>query len=64
MGIPEITDDEVKAFFKFRDSEEDDNYFKSEDDFFKYLQTNIGAFANNQDKINKFREDLKSRREL
>lgn len=39
-----ITDDEVIEFFKFRDSVEEDNSFKSAEDFYKYVEKSVAAF--------------------
>ncbi len=39
-----ITDDEVIEFFKFRDSVEEDNSFKSGEEFYKYVEQNVAAF--------------------
>jgi len=44
--VPQMTKDETTAFFKFRDSVEKDNHFKSVDDFYTYLTQNVGAFRN------------------
>lgn len=61
--VPGITDDEVKEFFKFRDSEEEDNLFKEPTgaDFFTYLQNSIGAFHKSTEEIKSFREGLDKR---
>ena len=58
--VPFITDDEVTAFYKFRDSEDEDNNFKAADDFFKYLQGAVAGFHNSADEITKFRTNLSS----
>jgi type II secretory pathway component PulK len=42
--LPGITDEEVKKFFEDRDSTEVDGKFKSGDDFFKWVETNVGGF--------------------
>lgn len=39
-----ITDEEVTQFFKDRDSTETDGTFKAPDDFYKYIETNVGAY--------------------
>jgi type II secretory pathway component PulK len=59
--IPQIKDEEVKEFYKFRDSEEEDNSFKNEDEFFKYLLQNVAAFANNQRVVDDFKDSLAKR---
>jgi general secretion pathway protein K len=43
--VPLATKDEIEKFFKDRDSEETDGTFKSEDDFYKYIQNNFQAYA-------------------
>lgn len=42
--VPNLTDDEVKEFFKYRDSDEEDHYFKKSEDFLKYLNDNSAAY--------------------
>ncbi len=59
--VPRVTDDEVKEFFKFRDSQTQDNLFKKPEDFFKYLQANIAGFRNDAAEITRFETDLKAR---
>ena len=43
--FPLATKDEIEKFFKDRDSTETDGTFKSEDDFYKYIQTNFQAYT-------------------
>jgi general secretion pathway protein K len=59
--IPQIKEEEIKEFFKFRDSEEEDNSFKNEDDFFKYLTNNMSVFGNNQRAVDDFKDSLAKR---
>ncbi|HUP57291.1 MAG TPA: hypothetical protein VM598_07565, partial [Bdellovibrionota bacterium] len=59
--VPGITKEEVADFFKFRDSEEEDNFFKSEDDFFKYLLNNVAIFRRTQSEVDRFKEQLKKK---
>jgi hypothetical protein len=59
--IPQMTDEELDDFFKFRDSETEDNYFKSEDDFFKYVQDKVAAFRQDPEEIRRLREALAKR---
>ncbi len=59
--VPQMKDEDVKEFFKFRDSEEDDNSFKNEDDFFKYLQNSVSGFGNNQRAVDDFKDSLQKR---
>lgn len=58
--IPQMTDDEVKEFFKFRNSTEEDNLFKQPDasDFFTYLVNSVGAFGHNEAEVAKFKDSL------
>lgn len=44
--FPQITDEEVTEFFKFRDSVEEDNSFKTPEDFWKYVEKSFGAYRN------------------
>ncbi len=46
--LPLMTEDDVKAFFEFRDSKAEDNTFKTIDDFYKYLQSNVSAYQADQ----------------
>lgn len=38
-----ITDEEVIEYFKFRDDPDQDNTFKTDEDFFKWVSANVGA---------------------
>jgi type II secretory pathway component PulK len=51
-----ITDEEVEDFFKDRDSTETDGTFKKAEDFFKYVESHVGAF-----KSSTTLDDLKTR---
>ncbi len=42
--LPKISDEEAKKFFEDRDSTEKDGKFKSADEFYKYVESNIGAY--------------------
>lgn len=42
--FPLVTKDESEKFFKDRDSEETDGNFKTEEDFYKYVQANFQAY--------------------
>lgn len=59
--VPSMIEEEIKEFFKFRDSVEADNSFKSGDDFFKYIQANVAAFRGSETEIQKFKDSLTSR---
>lgn len=43
--FPLATKEEIELFFKDRDSEETDGRFKSEDDFYKYIQSKFQAYS-------------------
>ncbi|HLD99900.1 MAG TPA: hypothetical protein VJB59_06560 [Bdellovibrionota bacterium] len=58
--VPDLTKEEVTEFFKYRDSEEEDNTFKKEEDFFKYLADHTGAFKGSQ-AVDRFKESLTKR---
>jgi type II secretory pathway component PulK len=58
--VPQMTDDEVTEFFKFRDDPEQDNHFKDSDAFFTYLKNSVAAFKSD-DALNKLKEDFKKR---
>lgn len=72
--VPQMTDDEVKKFFEFRDSSGsnagtttaaqasgDDNSFKSPDDFFKYLKEKVQAFGGSDSKIGDLKNSFAAR---
>jgi hypothetical protein len=59
--VPGITDQESKEFFEFRDSPDQDNLFKDEEDFFRYLTNNIGRFRGDSADVKRFREGLRRR---
>ncbi|MBI4924475.1 MAG: general secretion pathway protein GspK [Bdellovibrio sp.] len=56
--VSQMTKDEITAFFKFRDSQETDNQFKTEQDFFNYLQEKVSAFRKDQNEVKKFKDEL------
>ena len=55
-----MTKIESDAFFKFRDSTEDDNRFKAPEDFFKWAKDNIASLKSDE-ALKKFQENLASR---
>lgn len=59
--VPQMIEDERKAFFEFRDSTEQDNLFKDGNDFLKYLQSNVQAFNNDPQEIKRFQDSLTQR---
>ncbi len=71
--VPQMTTEETKKFFEFRDStgeqegkskqggQSEDNSFKSADDFFKYLKEKVQFFAGSDQKINDFKNALTQR---
>jgi general secretion pathway protein K len=59
--IPSMTKEEIEAFFEFRDSETEDNDFKTAEDFFKYLQDKVAAYKGREDAIRQLQQDLAKR---
>ena len=59
--VPNITKEEIKEFTKFRDNPEEDNAFKSDDDFFAYLLKNIGVFRNDKAEMERYLASLNKR---
>jgi type II secretory pathway component PulK len=59
--FPQMTDEELKEFFKFRDSAEQDNSFKNEDAFFSYLKSNVAAFRGSDREIETLKEEFRKR---
>lgn len=56
--IPNLTEEEVTEFFKFRDSETDDNRFIAPEDFWKYAKGAFSIFAGSDDRIKDFQAEL------
>jgi hypothetical protein len=59
--VPNLTDDEVKDFFKYRDDPEQDNTFQSADDFYTYLKNSTGAYKSNDTAIGTLKSTLAKR---
>jgi type II secretory pathway component PulK len=59
--LPGATAEEITKFFEFRDSELQDNSFRSADDFFKYLQQGFAFFRNDESEVRRYRENLDRR---
>jgi type II secretory pathway component PulK len=59
--FPQMTDEEVKEFFKFRDSTEQDNSFKNEEGFYTYIKSNVAAFRGSDREIETLKEEFKRR---
>jgi type II secretory pathway component PulK len=59
--VPNLTDDEVKDFFKYRDDPEQDNTFQSADDFYTYLKNSTAAYKNNDTAIGTLKSTLAKR---
>jgi ABC-type cobalt transport system substrate-binding protein len=73
--VPQMTDDEVKKFFEFRDNtgenantttlakeaSGDDNSFKGASDFFKYLKEKVAFFSGSDSKVTDFQNALTQR---
>ncbi len=58
---PKITAQEVDAFFKFRDSDSADNYFKTGDDFYGYLLKSVSAYREKPKLVDELKDALKKR---
>ncbi len=59
--VPGISEEEVKDFFKFRDSPDEDNLFKKDEDFFKYLQLNVSVLSSTPQSLEEFKTGLTKR---
>lgn len=60
--IPGITEDELKAFFEYRDiPPPEDHTFKTPDDFFKYLSEHIQVFKANASKVQDLKDSFTQR---
>src|SRR5690606_37598642 len=58
--IPEITDEEVKEFFTFRDSPTEDHLFRTADNFFQYLKASVSSLRSDS-AIDQLKESLQKR---
>jgi general secretion pathway protein K len=56
--IQGMTVQESKDFFTFRDSVDEDNLFKKEQDFWDYIQAHVGIFRNDKTEVDKYRQTL------
>jgi general secretion pathway protein K len=59
--IQGMTVQESKDFFTFRDSVDEDNLFKKEQDFWDYIQAHIGIFRNDKAAVDKYKADLSTK---
>lgn len=59
--VPTMTKEEVADFFKFRDSMDEDNAFKSPDDFFTYLTNSVATYKGNTGALDQLKADLTKR---
>lgn len=58
--VPQMTQKEqIEEFFKFRDSDTEDNAFKTADDFFEYLKANV--FGNDDQELGDYKTQLTQR---
>jgi type II secretory pathway component PulK len=57
--VQDMTEEEVKEFFEFRDADNADNQFKGEEDFFNYLKNKVASFKDNQGAIDKLKEKIR-----
>lgn len=59
--INPISDEESKAFFKYRDDPQEDHLFKTETDFWNYAQGAFAMFRNDPAEINRYKTALAAR---
>ncbi|MCC7442636.1 MAG: general secretion pathway protein GspK [Bdellovibrionales bacterium] len=59
--IPGLTEEEVKEFFEYRDSQKEDNLFKTVEDFLKYAENNFGVFRGSPSEVSDFKAKLEER---
>lgn len=59
--IPRITEEELKAFFDYRDSQQEDHLFKTGDDFLTYIKDKVGIFRGDEAEVKRFKEGLTKR---
>lgn len=59
--VPQMTADELNDFIKYRDSQEEDNAFKTVDEFYSYLIKNVSAFRGAAGPVNEIKEVLAKR---
>jgi general secretion pathway protein K len=56
--IPQITAEESKEFFVFRDSVDEDNLFKKVQDFWDYVTAHVSAFRNDKTEVQTYEQTL------
>ncbi len=61
--VPQMTQDEVSEFIKYRDSDEN-HLFPTDQEFFDYLQKKVGSFQSNPQNLNDFKNNLKTQNML
>ena len=59
--IPLMNRDEIKDFFKYRDSPTEGSLFGQVDDFYRYLTTNVAAYKSNSQALDRLKQDLSTR---
>lgn len=59
--IPLMNKDELRDFFKYRDSPTEGSLFNKVDDFYKYLTTNVAAYKSNSQGLQKLQQDFSTR---
>ena len=59
--VPLMNQDELKDFFKHRDSPMDGSLFNQVDDFYRYLTTNVAAYKSNSQALNQLKQDFSTR---
>ena len=59
--VPGLTKEEVDDFFKYRDSTEADNSFKTDDEFYSYLEKSFATFHGDGNEVRRYREALEKR---
>ena len=59
--FPNLTDEEVNEFFKYRDDPEKDNHFKKPDDFYSYILKNMSTLRGDEKELDRLKQDLEKR---
>lgn len=59
--FPEMTQDEVTEFFKYRDSQTEDHFFKTIENFYQYLLKYVPSFRGSQSKLDEIKNKLSQR---
>ena len=59
--VPMMNKDELRDFFKYRDSPTEGTLFNKAEEFYQYLATNVAAYRSNTQGLDQLRQDFNNR---